>query len=205
MVITSHWNKTVHVSNCYLKLGSNIYASVTASVTGALKLMSNNLMSENIGVDFKNHKNLKKCFNDFLSISLNVNLRYVVLITCMTNVGHYAGCYSHPRGICETANDVVWYVVPFNKGGMAYLRSLTLLIIVYPTPKLVPHVLYGVFVGRNCRPRHDVDAFLGQENVSCIRSTRLNWCSILCKTITYRLSRDPQPLSSYRCWGKAIT
>jgi hypothetical protein len=65
-------------------------------------------------------------------------------------------------------------------------------------------VFYGVLVGRNRRPRQDVDAVLSHTNVSCIRSTRTNLFSILSKTITYPLSRDPQPLCSYCCLGKAF-
>jgi hypothetical protein len=36
--MTSHWNKIVHVYNCYMKLGSNICELVTTSVMGFLKM-----------------------------------------------------------------------------------------------------------------------------------------------------------------------
>ena len=95
-----------------------------------------------------------------------------MLITCVTTVGPNACCYSPPHGICETANDVIVYVLPFNKEGMSHVIDIVdLMIIAYPTPKLVPHVFYGVLVGRNRRPRQDVDAVLSQKlcrNTSCV-------------------------------------
>ena len=119
---------------------------------------------KDIGVDFKNHKNVHKCFSDFWGISLSANVHWGFSVTCLTAVGSNAGCYSPPHGICETANDVIGYFLLFSKGRfLQVIDIIYLTVIVYPTPKLVPHVFYGVLVGRNRRPWQDVDAVLSQK------------------------------------------
>jgi hypothetical protein len=85
----------------------------------------------------------------------------------VTTVGPNAGCYSPLHEICETANAVIGYVLPFNKGGKPQVIDIVdLMIIAYPTPKLVPHVFSYVLVGRNHRPSQDVDAVLSQKDLS---------------------------------------
>ena len=82
----------------------------------------------------------------------------------MTAIGSNAGCYSPPHEICETANDVIGYVLLFNKEGILQVIDIIYLILIaYSRLKLVPHVFYGVLVGRNRRPRQDVDAVMSQK------------------------------------------